>query len=84
MGRISVRTVVFIGLALVIGFAIGTWRAGPTMRTGTAQSAEGAITIESGDWSYGVPPRSPRMLPIIENGSAERPSEDGGSSADQG
>jgi hypothetical protein len=42
-------------VALAIGFAAGTWRFGPTVHSGMAQSAEGAISVESDGWFYGIP-----------------------------
>jgi hypothetical protein len=47
---------VLLAAALVIGFLVGTWRAGPTIRTGTAHvNSEGGGSIEVGDWTYGIP-----------------------------
>jgi hypothetical protein len=50
-------TVVGVGvvIALAIGFAAGTWRFGPSVHSGMAQSAEGAISVESDGWFYGIP-----------------------------
>jgi hypothetical protein len=46
--------VAVIGLALVAGFLIGTWWAGPEIRIGRADStADGGGSIEAGDWTYG-------------------------------
>ncbi len=42
-------------IALAIGLAAGTWRFGPSVRSGMAQSAEGAISVESDGWFYGIP-----------------------------
>ena len=44
-----------IVLAVAIGFAVGKWRFGPAIHTGMAYSAEGAISVEFDDWSYGIP-----------------------------
>ena len=41
-------------VALVLGYFIGTWRAGAHMETGRADSkGEGGGTIFAGDWAYG-------------------------------
>jgi len=54
MTRFSAPVLVVIGLALVAGFLIGTWWAGPEIRTGRADStADGGGSIETGDWTYG-------------------------------
>ncbi len=48
-----------LGLAIVVavaaGFAVGSWRSGPAVHAGMAQSAEGAISVESDGWWYGIP-----------------------------
>jgi hypothetical protein len=46
---------VILLLAVATGFAAGTWRFGPTVHSGMAQSAEGAISVESDGWFYGIP-----------------------------
>ncbi len=46
---------VVLVLAFATGFAAGTWRFGPSVHSGMAQSAEGAISVESDGWFYGVP-----------------------------
>jgi len=53
------RPLTALGAVLVVaaatGFAAGTWRFGPSIHTGMAHSAEGAISVESDGWFYGVP-----------------------------
>ena len=46
---------VILVVAVVAGFAAGSWRFGPSVHTGMAQSAEGAISVQSDGWSYGIP-----------------------------
>ena len=55
MTRITPLAVVLVGLALIGGFALGSWRSGATIHTGSGYAAEGAISIQAGDWTYGVP-----------------------------
>ena len=53
----AVRTMAFIGLALVVGFLVGTWRAGATVQTGRADLQEdGGGSISTDDWTYGFNP----------------------------
>jgi len=53
----AVRTVAFIGLALVVGFLVGTWRTGATVQTGRADLQEGGGgSISTDDWTYGFDP----------------------------
>ena len=43
-----------VGVALAIGFALGTWRAGATIETGRADStANGGGSISTDGWTYG-------------------------------
>jgi hypothetical protein len=50
------RARLFVLLALVLGagYLIGTWKAGPSVHTGRADSmADGGGTILTADWDYG-------------------------------
>ena len=55
MTRMSALVLVAVAVAFVGGFGAGRAQPAVTIRTGTAYSAEGAISIQSGDWTYGVP-----------------------------
>ncbi len=55
MTRITPLAVVLVDPALIGGLALGSWRSGATIHTGSADAAEGAISIQAGDWTYGVP-----------------------------
>ena len=46
--------VILIAIALAAGYVIAT-RSSATIRTGRADAAEGAISISTDDWTYGVP-----------------------------
>ena len=53
----TVRAAALIGLALVVGFLIGTWRTGATVHTGRADTqADGGGSITTDDWTYGFLP----------------------------
>ena len=43
-----------IGVALVVGGFFGAWWSGPKLAVGYAHSAEGQVSIESEDWTYGM------------------------------
>ena len=55
MARVTPLTVGIIGLALVIGFVVGSWRAGPTLAVGVAHSVEDQVSIEAEGWTYAMP-----------------------------
>ena len=56
MTRGRVQVVVLVGLALAVGFLVGTWRAGATMESGRADStANGGGSIITDGWTYGFP-----------------------------
>jgi hypothetical protein len=54
MNRSPMVLVALIGGALLAGYAVGTWQAGPSVHVGRADStAEGGGSIETADWTYG-------------------------------
>ena len=56
MTRGRVGLVVLVVLALAVGFLVGTWRAGPTVESGRAQSTgNGGGSIITNGWTYGFP-----------------------------
>lgn len=55
MTRITLFVLIVAGSALLAGFVIGRAQPDVTIRTGAAYAAEGAISIQSDDWTYGVP-----------------------------
>jgi hypothetical protein len=46
---------VVLVVAIAIGLVAGSWRFGPSIHAGMAHSAEGAISVESDGWFYGIP-----------------------------
>lgn len=54
MAEGRLRLVALAGIAVVVGFLIGSWRAGATIHTGRADStANGGGSIITDDWTYG-------------------------------
>lgn len=50
------RWIALAGAGLVLGFLIGTWRAGASIHTGRADStANGGGSIITEEWTYGFP-----------------------------
>lgn len=57
MRRSQLGWVAAIVVALVAGFFVGTWRAGPTIQTGRADSnGVGGGSIITSGWTYGFAP----------------------------
>lgn len=58
MTHVTRNTALVLGsavLAFITGFGGSGAQPAVTIRTGTAHTAEGAISIETNDWTYGCP-----------------------------
>ncbi len=56
MTRERVLLVVLVGIALAVGFLVGTWRAGANIESGRADSTgNGGGSIITDGWTYGFP-----------------------------
>ena len=47
--------VVLVGLAVVAGYLLGSWRSSPRLTDGVAHSVEQQVSIEAGSWTYAMP-----------------------------